>query len=165
MLILGLDPGVESTGYSILKVNGNNSYEALEFDLIKTPNGSEPAMRLYSIYKKLLKIMTHHKPDTIAIERLFFASNAKTAMRVSQACGVMMLAAARKNLGVVEYAPGTIKKAVTGNGRADKKDVQKSLRAVFGAKIRSQVHKKTHFDNAADALAVALCHAYTLKNS
>ena len=95
----------------------------------------------------------------MAIEKLFFFSNAKTVMRVGQAQGVLLFSAAKTKLQVHEYAPAMIKKTITGNGRTDKKDIQKSLRKVLGAKVRSKKRKKTHFDNAADALAVALTHA------
>ncbi len=103
------------------------------------------------------------KPDVVAIEKLFFATNAKTAMRVGQAQGVMLLCAAQNKAKVFEYAPGTIKKQVAGNGRADKKDVQKSVRKILGNGIRSKPKKRTHFDNEADALAVAVCHVYHTK--
>jgi crossover junction endodeoxyribonuclease RuvC len=105
-------------------------------------------------------ILTKYKPDIFAIEKLFFATNAKTAIRVGQAQGVMLYSAAEQNIHVVEYAPGTIKKVVTGNGRADKKMIQYYVRKLLGPKVRSRAHKKTHFDNAADALAVALCHGF-----
>jgi len=106
-----------------------------------------------SLFKK-------YQPDVIALEKIFFASNAKTAISVGQAQGVMFYCAARANIRIFEYAPPTIKKLISGNGRADKKEVQQSLRKIFGAKLRSQAKKRTHFDNAADALAVAMCHIY-----
>jgi crossover junction endodeoxyribonuclease RuvC len=110
------------------------------------------------------KLFKEYKPDVMAIEMVFFATNAKTAISVGQAQGVMYYCAARSKIEIVEYAPGTIKKVVAGNGRADKKEMQKALRSVFGARVRSAKRKKTHFDNAADALAVALCHGVTTGN-
>lgn len=163
MLILGIDPGIATTGYGLLKILPGG-YEALDFGLIETEKNGEPGKRLVSIHKQMTKIIKTHNPDVVAIEKLFFATNAKTAMRVGQAQGVMIFSAAKSRTKVFEYAPGTIKKVVAGNGRADKKEVQKSLRVILGAKVRSKKKKKTHFDNAADALAVALCHAYTLKS-
>jgi crossover junction endodeoxyribonuclease RuvC len=106
----------------------------------------------------MLLIFKKHKPDVMAIEKLFFAANAKTAIRVGQAQGIMLLAAANNNTEVFEYAPASIKKILTGDGRADKRKIQKHLRILLGNKIRSRPKKKTHFDNAADALAVAVCH-------
>ena len=163
MLILGIDPGTATTGYGILKVN-KDSYDVVDFGLIETEKNGEPSIRLRKIYLQLNRIIKEHNPDVFAIEKIFFATNAKTAIRVGQAQGVMLLSAAKYKTKVFEYAPGTIKKVITGNGRADKKDVQKSLRQVLGAKVRSEKRKKTHFDNSADALAVALCHAETVKN-
>jgi crossover junction endodeoxyribonuclease RuvC len=84
-------------------------------------------------------------------------------MSVGQAIGVIIFTAAKNKVNIVEYAPGTIKKMVAGSGRADKKMVQQSVRKILGAKVRSKNHGKTHFDNSADALAVALCHAYHLR--
>jgi crossover junction endodeoxyribonuclease RuvC len=158
MLILGIDPGTATTGYGLLNVK-RESFEVRDFGLIETEKNGEPAKRLVDIHKQLNKILRDHSPDVVAIERLFFATNAKTAMRVGQAHGVMLLCAAQRKMDVFEYAPGTIKKIVAGDGKADKKLVQKSLRKVLGAKVRSRKKGKTHFDNAADALAVALCHA------
>lgn len=161
MLILGIDPGTATTGYGLLKILPDG-YEAVDFGLIETEKNGEPGKRLVSIHSQMTKIIKAHSPDVIAIEKLFFATNAKTAMRVGQALGIMIYSAAKQKTQVFEYAPGTIKKVVAGHGRADKKDVQKSLRKVLGAKVRSKKKQKTHFDNAADALAVALCHAYTI---
>ena len=138
MLILGIDPGTATTGFGIVEVK-KGKFSALDFGLIETDKNGSPAKRL---------------------KKIFFATNAKTAMRVGQAQGVMLFSAAQAKLEVVEYAPGTIKKVVAGDGRADKKMIQKALRKILGAGVRSRKRKKTHFDNEADALAVALCHAY-----
>lgn len=159
MRILGIDPGTATTGYGVIDVK-KKSIKVIEFGLIETDKNGEASKRLLEINKQLKKILKEKKPDVMAIERLFFATNAKTAMRVGQAQGIMMFSAAQTKTKVFEYAPGMIKKTVAGNGRADKKDIQKSLRKVLGAGVRSRKRKKTHFDNSADALAVALCHAY-----
>jgi len=106
----------------------------------------------------MLHLLDEHKPDVFAIEKVFFAANAKTAINVGQAIGVMLLSAAAKKVFVKQYAPGTIKKMVAGSGRADKKVVQQAVRKILGNQVKSEAHKKTHFDNAADALAIALCH-------
>jgi len=158
MLILGIDPGTATTGYGLLKII-SKGYEVEDFGLIETEKNGEPGSRLISIHKQLRTILLEYKPDVVAIERLFFATNAKTAMRVGQAHGVMLFCAAEMKTKVYEYAPGTIKKIITGDGRADKKMVQKSLRKHLGNHIKSKKRKKTHFDNSADALAVALTHA------
>jgi len=96
------------------------------------------------------------------MEKIFFATNAKTAISVGQAQGVMMLCAYRFNKQLFEYAPGTIKKQISGSGRSDKKMMQKAVRKILGPKIKSKKGQKTHFDDAADALAIALCHAVTI---
>lgn len=159
MIILGIDPGTATTGYGILHINGKNM-DAVEFGLIETDKDVLPEKRLSSIYEELNLIINKHTPDIMAIEKVFFATNARTAIRVGQAIGVMMLSASTAKLPVAEYAPGTIKKLISGNGRADKKQMQQAIRKILGSKVRSKAHKKTHFDNAADALAVALCHVY-----
>lgn len=158
MIVLGIDPGTATTGYGVLEINGHGIIP-VEFDLIETKKHFSPAERLSMIYDHMQDVIRDNKPDVMAIEKVFFANNAKTAIRVGQAQGVMLLAAATFNLPVVEYSPGTIKKIVSGNGRSDKKQMQVALRKIFGPKIRSKKKKRTHFDNAADALAVALCHA------
>ncbi|MFH1971662.1 MAG: crossover junction endodeoxyribonuclease RuvC [Patescibacteria group bacterium] len=161
MLILGIDPGTATTGYGLISAS-NKGFEALDFGLIETDKEGDFGKRLIKIHKQLNDILKKLNPDVIAMEKLFFATNVKTATNVGRAMGVIILTCAKRKIEVIEYAPGTIKKQITGNGRADKKDIQKSLRKIFGAKIRSRVHKKTHFDNSADALAVALCHAYNV---
>jgi crossover junction endodeoxyribonuclease RuvC len=158
LTILGIDPGTATTGYGVIKFSRGNC-ELLDFGLIETDKNGGPAKRLELIHKQMMKLFKKFNPDIMAIERLFFATNAKTAMRVGQAQGVMLLSAAQAKTFVCEYAPGTIKKTITGDGRADKKLIQKYLRKILGAKVRSKKRQKTHFDNAADALAVALCHA------
>lgn len=162
MLILGIDPGTATTGYGIIEVNGEG-INAIEWGLIETDKDGIPSKRLIKIFDQISKIIKNYKPDVFAIEKIFFATNAKTAIRVGQAQGVMLYSAAKLNMKIFEYAPGTIKKIVAGNGRADKKEMQKAIRKHFGAKVRSKKKGKTHFDNAADALAIALCHALSSK--
>jgi crossover junction endodeoxyribonuclease RuvC len=162
MLILGIDPGTATTGYGLIRTSPRN-LEVVDFGLIETDKNGTDAKRLENIYDMVSKLLKEFSPDIVAIERLFFATNAKTAMAVGRASGVMLFAASKSRIEVVEYAPGTIKKLVAGDGRADKKLIQKSVRKVLGAKVRSKAKKRTHFDNVADALAVALCHAYSSK--
>lgn len=161
MIILGIDPGTATTGFGVIKVEGDD-YEVLGFGLIETSKNGEPGKRLEIIYKEMIKLFKNYEPDIMAIEKIFFARNAKTAIRVGQAQGVMLFSASKAKTKVAEYAPGKIKKLITGNGRADKKDIQKHVRKVLGPKVRSKKGGKTHFDNAADALAVAMCHAHTI---
>ncbi|MFI5240997.1 MAG: crossover junction endodeoxyribonuclease RuvC, partial [Microgenomates group bacterium] len=130
----------------------------ITWGLIETDKNGFKENRLQTIHEETLALLVKHKPDLFVIEKIFFASNAKTAIAVGQAQGVMLLAASKRKVKVAEYAPGTIKKMITGNGRANKKEVQQAIRKIFGAHIKSDKHKKTHFDNAADALAIAMTH-------
>src|SRR3989344_2690821 len=131
MRILGIDPGTATTGYGILEYNGHGPVP-LEFDLIETKKHFTHAERLSMIYDHVREIIRNSNPDVMAIEKVFFAANAKTAIAVGQAQGVMFLAAADFKLPVVEYAPGTIKKLISGDGRADKKAMQRALREILG---------------------------------
>lgn len=160
MLILGIDPGTATTGYAIVNVE-NGIVTPLTWGLVETDKTELIEKRLIEIYRKINHIIKINKPNVLAIEKIFFANNAKTAIRVGQAQGVMLYCAARNGVAIVEYAPATIKKIVTGSGRAKKAEIQKALRELFGKRIRSEKKKRTHFDNAADALAIAYCHAVT----
>lgn len=160
MLILGIDPGTATVGYGMIETKGNG-YSLLDFGWIKTDKEAKAEKRLDTIYKEMLSLLREHTPDVLAIERLFFFRNHKTVMRVSQAQGVIMLAGARSKTKVIEYAPAEIKRRISGNGRADKNEMKKAVRAVLP--IRSPKRKKTHFDDVADALAVAICHAIVSK--
>ena len=157
MNVLGIDPGTATTGYGLICTD-NNSCSVMEWGLIETVNHGFIEKRLKIIYDETLKLLKRTTPDLFVIEKIFFSNNAKTAISVGQAQGVMLLAAAKSGVTVAEYAPGTIKKMVTGSGRANKKEVQQAIRKIFGNKVRSKAKKRTHFDNAADALAIALCH-------
>ncbi len=164
MLILGIDPGTATTGYGLVRLNGKGN-EVIEWGLIETDKNRTTEGRLEIIYKETSKLLKKFTPDVFVIEKIFFATNAKTAIAVGQAQGVMLLAASFGKLPVVGYAPGTIKKVITGDGRAKKKDVQKAVRKILGNQVKSEAHKKTHFDNCADALAIALTHAYKIVES
>lgn len=165
MLILGIDPGTATTGYGLIEYDGNGTSKVIDWGLIETDKNGIKEKRLEFIYQETLSILKTHSPDLFVMEKVFFATNAKTVIAVGQAQGVLLLAASKANVTVVEYAPGTIKKVITGDGRAKKRDIQKSIRKILGPQVKSKAHKKTHFDNAADALAVALTHAMTVKGS
>lgn len=163
MIILGIDPGTATTGYGVLRINGNNTAVVMKYGLIETPKTASPAKRLHSIYSQLGYVSKKYNPDMMAIEKVFFATNAKTAIRVGQAQGIMLLIAAETHIPVFEYSPMTIKKLVAGHGRADKSQVQEYVRKYLGPTIKHQQGKKTHFDDSVDALAVALCHSIAEK--
>lgn len=160
MLILGIDPGTATTGYGLIKVKGRGKFNVVDWGLIETGKMPFKEKRLEEIYKKMLSLLKTYSPDIFVMEKVFFASNAKTAIDVGRAEGVMLLAASKTKVKVVEYAPSAIKKVIAGDGRAKKKDIQKAIRKILGKNIKSKAHKKTHFDNSADALAVALTHIF-----
>ncbi len=161
MIILGLDPGTATTGYGLINIE-KKKFRVIDYGLIETDKNKNSGRRLTEIYKKLSYLIKNNKPDVISIEKIFFATNAKTAIAVGQAIGIMIYCAEKHKINIFEYAPGTIKKQISGSGKSDKKMMQKAVRKILGPKIRSKKHGKTHFDNSADALAIALCHAVSL---
>lgn len=157
MLVLGIDPGTATTGYGVIKLNGKASPSLVAHGLIETEANGHPGSRFVEIYKQMTALLATYKPSAVAIEKIFFFINAKTVISVSQAQGVLHLAAANAGVPAYEYAPGQVKLVVAGSGRADKKQMQKTIKEMFG--IEAEKNKKTHFDNAADAIAIAVCHA------
>lgn len=164
MLILGIDPGTATTGWGLVE-HGTQGLEVRLWGLIETDKDNLKEVRLQKIYEETLTLINTHKPDVFVFEKVFFATNAKTAIAVGQAQGVMLLAASHAKVTVFEYAPGTIKKVITGSGRANKKEVQEAVRKILGKHVKSEKNKKTHFDNAADGLAIAMTHAMTINDS
>lgn len=159
MIILGIDPGTATTGWGVIEKNGDSDFKVVDWGLIETEKDIEPHVRLLKIYSDMTDLLLNRiNPDVLVMEKIFFATNAKTVIRVGQAQGVILLSAANASIPVFEYAPGTIKKIISGSGRANKKEMQKAIRRILGPKVRSAKHKKTHFDNAADALAIAVTH-------
>lgn len=156
MIIFGIDPGTARLGWGIVDTKGANS-KAINFGCIVTASTSSPPARLLHLHSELTKLFSKHKPDCVSIEELFFAKNAKTIIPVGQARGVAILAAAQKNISVVSYSPLTVKRAITGNGNADKKQVQLMVIRLLHL---TEIPKP---DDTADALALALTHAYSYK--
>jgi len=161
MLILGIDPGTATTGFGLIRYTDSGN-EVIEWGLIETDKKLLKETRLDFIFEETVKLINKHKPDVFVFEKVFFSNNAKTVIAVGQAQGVMLLAASKTKVHVEEYAPGTIKKMITGSGRAKKKEVQVAIRKILGSRVKSEKHKKTHFDDAADALAIALTHAFKI---
>lgn len=167
MIILGIDPGTATTGFGCIEVSDvtamtGNGLQVIEWGLIETDKSLLKEERLEIIFEKTLKLIEKFKPHAFIFEKVFFSNNAKTVIAVGQAQGVMLLAARKSNTYVAEYAPGTIKKMITGSGRANKKEVQEHVKRILGDKVKSEKGKKTHFDNSADALAIAMTHAMRL---
>lgn len=156
MLVLGIDPGTATTGFGLVKITEDGSPILMHHGLIETKKELDPQKRLVEIYDQMEELLKEHKPNVVAMEKIFFFSNAKTVIRVSQAQGVLLLVSEHLGVPVFEYAPGQVKLNVTGSGKADKKMMQSYIKEMFG--LVAQKNKKTHFDNAADAIAIAVCH-------
>lgn len=154
--ILGIDPGTATTGFGLIESDSKTNI-LIDFGWIKTDKEESKENRLVTIYEEMTILLNKHKPDVMAIERLFFATNVKTAMAVSEACGVIRLAAAKSKTPIHDYAPMHIKMVVGGSGRADKTVMKQTVRKLL--KFRSPNKKKTFFDDVCDACAVAICHA------
>lgn len=156
MRILGIDPGTGILGFGIIEIT-KGKLALVDGGVIRTPVKEDDAVRLATIYEELTDIVAETKPQEIAVEKLFFAQNVTTAMTVAQARGVVLLVAQQAGLKIAEYTPLQIKQALTGYGRADKKQIQEMVRLSLGLKV---VPKP---DDCADALAAALTHAQTLR--
>lgn len=162
MKILGIDPGLADTGWGVIENNklqiSNNKFKSEDWTVIDYGNISTSANdaieeRLSEIHTEIIKLIGEHEPDVVAVEELYFGVNVKTAMKVGQARGAVILAAGDCGLRVVNYAPNEIKIALTGYGHADKNQVQRMVKRFLNL---SEVPKPDH---AADALACAYCHA------
>ncbi|ACB85370.1 crossover junction endodeoxyribonuclease RuvC [Natranaerobius thermophilus] len=158
MIIMGLDPGIAACGYGIIHAKGTK-LECLACGVLRTYSDESATKRLESIYQGVSNLISEFSPNTVAVESLFFAKNSKTAMKVGQAKGVLMLAAAHNNLEIFEYTPLQVKQGVCGYGSASKEQVQKMVKQILS------LDKIPKPDDAADALAVSLCHsqAYRLR--
>ncbi len=157
MRILGIDPGTATTGFGVVEVDGIDSYRLIDFGLVSTSKELPHGHRLELIYQGITTLLDKHSPDVVSIERLFFATNALTAIAVGQAIGVIKLAIHQKNVPSFDYTPMQVKKYVGGDGRADKKVMKTKVKQMF--KIRERKGHKSHFDDTADAIALAICHA------
>ena len=155
MIIVGFDPGLATLGYGVIKKEKGKKPEMIDYGIVSTPKDENLAVRLCMLEKGVKQIIDTYKPDEIAIEELFFAKNVKTAIAVAHARGVILLTAVKECGQIFEYTPLQIKQALTGYGRADKKQIQQMVKTFLNLKA---VPKP---DDAADALAVALCHGQT----
>lgn len=152
MRIIGIDPGTGILGFGVIEAEGQKM-QLVDAGVIRTPVKEDDAVRLETIYHELTDIIVATKPEVMSVERLFFARNVTTAMTVSQARGVVLLCARLSGLKIFEYTPLQIKQAITGYGKADKKQVQEMVRVLLKLK---DIPKP---DDAADALAAALTHS------
>jgi crossover junction endodeoxyribonuclease RuvC len=154
--ILGLDPGFGTFGYGVIEVFGNK-LQHVAHGAIVTQKDEPIQLRLKSLYEQIRKIVESYAPDEVAVEQLFFYKNVTTAIAVGEARGVSLLAVVELKIPIFEYTPHVVKKAITGSGKAGKGDVQKWVMLLLGLK------EKPRPDDAADALAIAICHAHTRK--
>ena len=157
MQVIGIDPGTAITGYGIVREDDNGNLIAVDYGVIQTPAKNPMPERLVQIYRKMKEIVLLYQPDCAAVEKLFFQKNVRTAISVGQGRGVAILAVAEAGIMVAEYSPLAIKQAVTGYGKADKGQIQQMVRALLNL---DEIPKP---DDAADALAVAICHLHSAK--
>ncbi len=155
MIIIGVDPGSRVTGYGVIEVEGNHlrcvRYGAIE---VYRTGAKSLAERLKRIHEELCALLQCHCPSVLAVEDLFYAVNAKTALKLGHVRGIILLAAAQGGISLAEYSPLEVKKAVVGYGRAQKSQIQQMVRALLNLQQEPQPH------DAADALAIAICHAF-----
>lgn len=156
MRILGIDPGFAIVGCGIVDYIGNK-FSVVDYRAITTKAGMKLEDRLKSIYDDLCELIDTYKPECVAVEELFFNTNAKTAIQVGQARGVILLAAVNKGLTVAEYTPLQVKQAVVGYGRAEKIQVQQMVKSILNLKAIPKP------DDVADGLALAVCHAHSYR--
>ncbi len=152
MIILGIDPGLANTGWGVIEQAGNR-FRCVGYGCVSSDSGEPLAKRLRSVHDALAALIAEHAAEECAIEKLFFNVNVRTAFATGQARGVALLATADADLPVAEYGPSEIKQAVVGYGSADKAQVQFMVKAILG------LAEQPRPDHAADALAVAICHA------
>jgi crossover junction endodeoxyribonuclease RuvC len=151
VIVLGIDPGVANTGYGVVAQQRGRLY-ALDGGVVETSAQLDPPRRLASIFDRITELIDEYEPDAVALEDLYFGTNARSAFAVGQARGVVMLAAGRRGIPCVSYTPQQVKGAVCGSGRAAKDQVQRMVQTLLS------LDELPRPDHAADALAVAICH-------
>jgi crossover junction endodeoxyribonuclease RuvC len=157
MLVIGIDPGTATTGYGLVREDQDGSLSAVDYGVILTPAGLSMPLRLLELYTKIKEILFLHRPESSAVEKLFFSRNVTTAISVGQGRGVALLALAESGIDVMEYTPMEVKQAVAGYGGADKAQVQAMVKAILN------LNEIPAPDDAADALAIAICHLHSAK--
>ena len=158
MIIVGIDPGIATTGYGVIeKIKKGNKIECLDYGVIKTSSLLDKGERLKIINKEIDSLIKRYKPEAMAIERLYFFKNAKTIIPVSQAKGVILFTIAKNKIPVYEFTPLQVKMTITGFGRAEKRQVQEMIKIIF------KLDNIPKPDDAADALGIAMCLA-TINN-
>ena len=156
MRLIGIDPGTGILGFGVIDHHKGDN-KLVDAGVIRTPAKEDDAKRLVMIYDELSEIIKHNKPEIMVVEKLFFAQNVTTAMTVAQARGIVLLSAKQNNMEIFEYTPLQIKQALTGYGRADKKQIQEMV------KILLKLKETPKPDDCADALAAAITHTMTMR--
>jgi len=159
MLVVGIDPGIAITGYGLVREAQDGSLQVVDYGAITTQANTPLSERLSHLFDKLNVVLSKHDPESGAVENLFFQKNVRTAMSVGQARGVALLSLAKAAIPVNDYTPGEVKQAVTGYGGADKRQVQEMVRTLLNL---DELPKP---DDAADALAVAICHLHSSRTA
>jgi crossover junction endodeoxyribonuclease RuvC len=157
MITLGIDPGIAITGFGIVEEKHDGNLHVINFGVIRTSADLSQADRLVYLYQRIKSLILLHKPDMGAVEKLFFERNVRTALNVGQARGVALLVMAESGIKIGEYTPLEVKQAVAGYGGADKNQVQQMVKMILDLKTVPRP------DDAADALAVAICHIHSAK--
>lgn len=152
MLVLGIDPGIAITGYGLIQTGDRSDYQCIDYGVIRTESGIPDPDRLAILFKELKDLLRQYQVDSSAVEKLFFQKNVRTAFSVGQARGVTLLALAQSKVPISEYTPNEIKQTVCGYGNAGKEQVQRMVQTLL------QLTELPKPDDAADALAVAICH-------
>ena len=156
MIVTGIDPGLARLGYGVIRVD-KGMLTPLSFGCIRTKADRRPAERLLGIHTEITALFERYPPDCLAMEKLFFTKNITSAMSVSEVRGVLLLAAEQHRIPVEEYTPNQIKQAITGSGRADKRQMQDMIRRLLHLDAVPQP------DDAADGLSIALCHIHIMR--
>jgi len=154
MIVIGIDPGIARTGYGVISTDGRFP-APLAFGCIETGGDCSTSERLLQVYERVSGLLNEYDPAWVVLEKLFFSKNVTSAMHVSEARGVILLAAEQHGVQIAEYTPNQIKQAVTGSGRADKHQMQEMMRRLL------RLDELPRPDDAADGLAIALCHINT----
>ena len=155
MVVLGIDPGLATVGFGVVESFRGSDFRALEYGAVLTEAGRKVEDRLSEIYDNVDELCKTFRPDAVSVEKLYFNTNEKTAINVAQARGVILLALRKNNVPIYEYTPLQIKQALTGYGRAEKKQIMYMVKTLLG------LDSEPKPDDTADALAAAICHIYS----
>ena len=151
MIVIGIDPGLATVGFGVIRTENENIIP-ISYGCIRTCADKQTPQRLLEIFNEIKSLFEKYKPEVIAVEKLFFSKNVTNGLSVSEARGVIFLAAALQNIPILEYTPNQVKQAITGSGKADKKQVQEMIKRLLGL---DEIPKP---DDAADGLSIALCY-------